>query len=141
MKNTKIFQYYQDDNPDNIPLEFRKFDYMSTKKTQDVLRSSSVSAGEGNAMEPYSMFHQDQTRLSQEMINADFVVNMVKKKRAKKADSPNKDLILDLSSYRVESKITPAVDDPDEVLDEKTKIRGGTKVANKKDMMKFMNSK
>jgi len=141
VKNTKIFQYYQDDNPDNIPLEFRKFDYMSTKKTQDVLRSSSVSAGEGNAMEPYSMFHQDQTRLSQEMINADFVVNMVKKKRAKKADSPNKDLILDLSSYRVESKITPAVDDPDEVLDEKTKIRGGTKVANKKDMMKFMNSK
>ena len=118
MKNTKIFQYYQDDNPDNIPLEFRKFDYMSTKKTQDVLRSSSVSAGEANAMEPYSMFHQDQTRLSQEMINADFVVNMVKKKRAKKADSPNKDLILDLSSYRVESKITPAVDDPDEVLDE-----------------------
>lgn len=78
---------------------------MNSKKTQEVLRSSSVSAGKAandvNIIEPYSMFHQDQTRLSQEMINADFVVNMVKKKRAKKAESPNKDLILDLSSYRI----------------------------------------
>lgn len=75
------------------------------------------------------------------MINADFVVNMVKKKRGKKADSPNKDLILDLSAYRIDSKVTPQVDDPDEVLEDKAQIRGGSKVANRKDIMKFMNSK
>ena len=75
------------------------------------------------------------------MINADFVVNMVKKKKAKQSESPNKDLILDLSSYRIQQKITPQVDDPDEVIDDKPQIRGGSKIANKKDIMKFMNSK
>lgn len=64
VKNTKIFQYYQDDNPDNIPLEFRKPDYMSSKKTQDVIRSSSVSAVPAKSTAQYSMFHQDQVRLS-----------------------------------------------------------------------------